>query len=165
MDATKKIEDLTKEVNELRIQLREANDTLEAIRTGQVDALIVESDKGHQLYTLKTADQTYRVFIEKMREGAVALSKTAIILYCNQQFANMVGHPVVKIIGMPFEQFVPEKSRDMFRQLFDRGWKSDSKGEIDLVNDQSVGTSFLLSFAALELDEGMASKEGGCENE
>jgi len=46
---------------------------LKPIRSGQIDALVVKSDNGHQLYTLKTADQTYRVFIEKMTEGAVTL--------------------------------------------------------------------------------------------
>ena len=67
----KTIEELLKENEELRFQLNEANDTIEAIRTGQVDALILHGEDGHQLYTLKSADQTYRVFIEKMTEGAV----------------------------------------------------------------------------------------------
>jgi hypothetical protein len=58
------------EVRELSAQLQEAQETLNAIRTGQVDAIVVENEEGHQLYTLKSADQTYRVFIEKMKEGA-----------------------------------------------------------------------------------------------
>ena len=57
-------------MEELRFQLNEANETIEAIRTGQIDALVVQGQNGHQLYTLKSADQTYRVFIEKMTEGA-----------------------------------------------------------------------------------------------
>jgi two-component system phosphate regulon sensor histidine kinase PhoR len=56
---------LLAEIEELRQQLEEATDTIHAIRTGQVDALVVKDTDGHQLYTLKTADQTYRVFIEK----------------------------------------------------------------------------------------------------
>ncbi len=67
----KTIEELQKEVEELRFQLTEANETIEAIRTGQIDALVVQGQEGHQLYSLKSADQTYRVFIEKMTEGAV----------------------------------------------------------------------------------------------
>ncbi|MDF2433558.1 MAG: two-component system, OmpR family, phosphate regulon sensor histidine kinase PhoR, partial [Mucilaginibacter sp.] len=46
---------LLSENNELRMQLEEANDTIDAIRTGQVDALIVNNGDSHQLYTLKTA--------------------------------------------------------------------------------------------------------------
>jgi two-component system phosphate regulon sensor histidine kinase PhoR len=66
MDLTRSVTALEKEIEELRWQLEEANDTIEAIRSGQVDALVVKDKNGHQLYTLKSADQTYRVFIEKM---------------------------------------------------------------------------------------------------
>ena len=68
------------EINELQRRLEEANDIIDAIRTGSVDALIVNGEDGHQLYTLKTADQTYRVFIEKMNEGAVTLNKQGMIV-------------------------------------------------------------------------------------
>src|ERR1700733_16169792 len=83
--------------NDLRMQLEEATEAIEAIRTGQVDALVVNSGSGHQLYTLKTADQTYRVFIEKMNEGAVTLSRDGLILYSNSRFANMMGMPLEKV--------------------------------------------------------------------
>jgi hypothetical protein len=36
--------------------------------------LVVETEDGPQLYTLKSADHTYRVFIEKMKEGALHLT-------------------------------------------------------------------------------------------
>src|SRR3954471_18109171 len=102
--ADQKYMDLVSEVKELRIQLEEANDTLEAIRTGKVDALIVSTDDGTQLYTLKTADQTYRMFIEKMNEGAVTINRDGLILYCNSRFAEMVDMPLEKVIGMSFDK-------------------------------------------------------------
>ena len=71
--------ELLKELEEIRIQLNEANETIEAIRSGQIDALIVQGGEGHQIYTLKSADQTYRVFIEKMTEGAVTLDGNGVI--------------------------------------------------------------------------------------
>src|ERR1700733_10583294 len=82
--------------NDLRMQLEEATEAIEAIRTGQVDALVVNSGDGHQLYTLKTADQTYRVFIEKMNEGAVTINREGIILYSNSRFSDMVDMPLDK---------------------------------------------------------------------
>ena len=53
-------EQLKAEIAELRIQLEEAKDTIEAIRTGMVDAFVVHGAEGHEIYTLKTADHTYR---------------------------------------------------------------------------------------------------------
>jgi len=64
------------EIEELRQKLEEANDTLEAIRGGQVDAFVIKDGNGPRIYTLKSADQTYRVFIEKMIEGKAVIALT-----------------------------------------------------------------------------------------
>ncbi|HEX6848503.1 MAG TPA: PAS domain-containing sensor histidine kinase, partial [Chitinophagaceae bacterium] len=73
MKETKNYGDLLQELEQLKFRLKEANETIHAIRTGQIDALVVETQSGPQLFTLKSADHTYRVFIEKMKEGAVTL--------------------------------------------------------------------------------------------
>lgn len=145
---------LVKEIEELRLQLQEANEAIHAIRTGQIDALVVKTEAGPQLYTLKSADHTYRVFIEKMKEGAVTLSRDEIILYSNSQFASMVDLPLSEVIGIPFGKFIPEGCRADFRKLMNSGWKSDSKGEILLKNNKDRIIPVLLSFTSLELDEG-----------
>jgi len=62
---SKRNKELEQQVAELGQQLDEANETIEAIRTGQIDALVVRRPTGNQLYTLKTADQTYRVLSKK----------------------------------------------------------------------------------------------------
>src|SRR4051794_5536215 len=129
----KTYEELVDEIKNLRLQLEEANDTIDAIRTGQVDALVVLGKRGHELYTLKTADQTYRLFIEKMTEGAVTLDRSGIILYSNSQFASIVGMPLSKVIGLSFYNFIAPASKEHFRTLFGRGWKEDCRGEIELV--------------------------------
>ena len=129
----KTIEELLKENEELRFQLNEANETIEAIRTGQVDALVVQGDEGHQLYTLKSADQTYRVFIEKMTEGAVTLNAQGFILYCNSQFAQMVQKSLSHVIGLPFENFISINDQSRYRQLFEKCWYADCKGEVSLI--------------------------------
>jgi PAS domain-containing protein len=123
-------EDLLKELEELKFQLSEANDTIEAIRTGQVDALVVQGGQGHQLYTLKSADHTYRMFIEKMTEGAVTLNKEGIILFCNSQFASLVGLPLSQVIGLSFDEFIASETKDFYSQLFTDCWKTDCKGEV-----------------------------------
>lgn len=69
MNAEPTKEQLAAELQEVRLQLEDANDTIQAIRTGMVDAFVVQGANGHQLYTLKSADQTFRVLIEKMQEG------------------------------------------------------------------------------------------------
>ena len=148
-------EELEKELQELRHQLEEANDTIEAIRTGQIDALVVQGEGGHQIYTLKSADHTYRVFIEKMTEGAVTLNKQGIILFCNSQFASMVHMPMAKIIGLPFDTFISNDTLYNYQQLFATCWKEDCKGEVMLKSDVK-NTPVQLSLNTLVLEEGEA---------
>ena len=156
MKETKTYEELLEELEELSFQLKEANDTIHAIRTGQIDALVVETEDGPQLYTLKSADHTYRVLIEKMKEGAVTLDKGGIILYSNSQFASMINMPLTKVIGLPIIDFIPDQHKSKFKKIAEQGWKSDSKGEIFLKNNTGELIPFLLSVTALELDEGAA---------
>ena len=141
-----------RELEETRRQLYEAKETIEAIRTGQVDALVVQKGSSHQLYTLKTADHTYRIFIEKMTEGAITLSQEGMILYANSSFGEMIGMPLSAIIGLPFEQFITEDNLNFYRTLFKTSWAGDCKGEVELIyNDRS--TPVQLSLTVLELDE------------
>ncbi|OLY94346.1 PAS/PAC sensor signal transduction histidine kinase [Cnuella takakiae] len=148
-------EELQKEIEELRFQLTEANETIDAIRTGQIDALVVQGQGGHQLYTLKSADQTYRVFIEKMAEGAVTINPKGLILYCNSQFASMVHHSLSEVIGMPFDTFVADENKAHYRELFQKCWKDDCKGEVLLISGESQ-TPVQLSLTTLQLAEGIS---------
>jgi two-component system phosphate regulon sensor histidine kinase PhoR len=156
MNETNTYEKLMAELEELRFQVQEANETIHAIKSGQIDALFIESEKGHQLYTLKTADQTYRVFIEKMKEGAVTLSQNEVILYSNSRFATMMEMPLSKVIGLSLREFIATEHLDLFDQLLNRGWISDSRGELLLKNGAGKLIPFLLSFSSLELDEGIS---------
>ena len=149
MEVVKTYLHLEQEIEELRQRLEEANDTIEAIRTGQVDAIILKNNDKHELYTLKSADQTYRVFIEKMIEGAVTLNEKGIILYSNTRFAAMMKLPLSNIIGSYFENFVPNEFREIFDKLIAKGWNAESKGEIYLVDDRNELIPFLISFLEL----------------
>jgi PAS domain S-box-containing protein len=156
MDTLKTYEQLLKENEELLWQLEEATETITAIRTGQVDALVVKGpNEEHQLYTLKTADQNYRVFIEKMNEGAVTLNEQGVIVYCNSMFASLVGLPLSKMIGVLFESLLPADCIEIYRRIFRRGWHEDCKTEISIYN-KNEPVPCQLSVTTLQLDEGNA---------
>ena len=155
MNEVKTYDQLVKENESLSAQLDEATDIIHAIRTGQVDALVVKGKDGHELYTLKTADQTYRVFIEKMNEGAVTLNEDGIILYCNSMFASMVNVALSKVIGLSFETFISEECIDSYKEIFEKGWTQDGKFEISISSHDSK-IPCQLSVTTLELDEGVS---------
>lgn len=154
MEFTKSYERLLSENQELQWQLDEANDTIEAIRTGQVDALIVKNGGNHQLYTLKSADHTYRVFIEKMSEGAVTINKEGLILYCNSRFAVLVNSPLEKVIGVPFDTFVADESAKKYQKIRKQVWNQDTKEELFIRDKDDHKTCCICSFAVIEMDGG-----------
>ncbi|GAB3892643.1 hypothetical protein GCM10028803_05680 [Larkinella knui] len=155
MKPAKTYDQLVQENEALLIQLEEATDTIHAIRTGQVDALVVHGKDGHELYSLKTADQTYRVFIETMNEGAVTLNEEGLILYCNSKFASMVGMPLSKVIALPFDSFIPADCKPLFTSLFSEGWTADRKIELSILSDKGL-VPCQLSATTLELDGGIS---------
>src|SRR5919205_650470 len=102
------------ELEELQQRLEEAEETLRAIRAGEVDALVVESPEGEMIYTLTTADYPYRLMIEQMNEGAVSVSPDSIILYSNRHFGGIVGLQETTATGVPFGDYIVPSMRDQF---------------------------------------------------
>jgi PAS domain S-box-containing protein len=108
---------LLKEIEELRERLLEALDTLRAIHSGEVDALVVATPQGEQIYTITGAEKPYRVLIEEMKEGAVILSDDNTILYCNSGFAKMIKCPLEKIVGINIKSVVSPTYKSAFNKL------------------------------------------------
>jgi len=110
-------EELLLELEELRVRLDEAEDTLRAIRDGEVDAILGHSPEGDQIYTLQGAEQPYRLFFDAMSEGAVTMTVDGTILYCNGRFAEMTRMPLEKVTGMSLLDFITDDARQAVADL------------------------------------------------
>jgi two-component system NarL family sensor kinase len=119
-----------REVAALRARLADAEETLRAIRTGEVDTVVVAGKQGSQVFTLQGAEHAYRVLIESMNEGALTLTGDKTILYANQCFARMVRCPLEQVIGNSFRRFLSSEDRAILRPLMKRGDKSGSKIQV-----------------------------------
>ncbi|WP_394774183.1 ATP-binding protein [Flavobacterium sp.] len=93
------IESLLAEIEALKEKLYESNSIVDAIKDGDVDALVVNTNGTPQLYSLETADYTFRLLIEKFGQGALSISRNGLILYCNDYFSKLIGLPCEKLIG------------------------------------------------------------------
>jgi PAS domain S-box-containing protein len=107
----KKNGDMTRELEELREKVHELEETLLAIQSGEVDAIVIANGEGRKVYTLEGADHPYRALIENIREGALTLSRTGAILYTNSRFADMVKLPAEKVAGRSILDFVCQEYR------------------------------------------------------
>lgn len=136
-EKVKNIDQLISENEELKNKLYEAESLIDAIHQGGIDALVVNENGKPTLYSLETADYTYRVLIEKFGEGALSISERGVILYCNDYFSKLIDVPAQKIIGTYFSSYVD--SVGQFKALQDNLKSGLSKGEIVLnVNDKKI---------------------------
>ena len=157
LEATKSNKELTDTIENLQSQLNEARDIIDAIRRGEVDAFIVKTQDKHELYTLKSADNAYRIFIEQMNDGALTINKNGIILYSNSSFANLVNIPLENVIGFSFEDFISEEYKNIVNKLIETAWSTgESKAEIILLDKANKQVPLLLSMNTLEIDGGIA---------
>jgi two-component system phosphate regulon sensor histidine kinase PhoR len=150
---TKTIEQLTIENEDLHSRLGETEEILNAIRNGEMDAIVVSGAKGEQVYSISSSEAPYRTFIEEMNEGAVTLSKDGIIIYCNHRFAELVKEPAEHVIGSYFRQFIAPKNRSEFDNLLAQ--KSHHKNDVlilSLNNSVYLKLSFHLLPAYLHGD-------------
>lgn len=150
---TKTKEQLIIENEELHSRLAETEEALIAIRSGEVDAIVISGAKGEQVYSLSSAETPYRTFIEKMSEGAVTLSKEGIIIYCNQRFAEFVHEPIERVIGSYFKRFIVSNDKSKFDKLFSQHTHNKNNVLIiSLTNSLYLKLSFQLLPAYLQGD-------------
>lgn len=116
----------------LRARLKSAEETLRAIQSGEVDALMVSGRRGEQVVTLKGGEPSYRMLVEAMSEGAATLSRNGELLYCNQRLAELMGRTPGKIAGITVQSMVAEAERDRFETLLADARRTIAKGEFSL---------------------------------
>ena len=139
-------------ITDLRQRLREAEDTLAAIRDGEVDALVVKGRAGQQVYTLETADRPYRALIEQMQDGAITIGTDGSVLYCNQRFALMVGLGAERIMGAHLSQFLSQDAMHAW-EVLSQGDLRDRSGEFAVLRSDGSETLASVSFAKVALDD------------
>ena len=102
------------ELEDLRTRLAEAEETLRAIRGGEVDALVIASDQGERIQILGEGDLIYRQFIETLSEGTVTMSKNGDILSCNAALAKTLHRPIVQILGTAMRDHLSPEDHEAF---------------------------------------------------
>jgi PAS domain S-box-containing protein len=118
------------EVADLREKLRLADEAMAAVRSGGVDALVVSRGGDAQIYTLRGAEEPYRLFVEAMSEGAITVSPDGTIMYANKAFAELVREPLERVIGGSIQRFISAYDKDTFNALFFRAQQGAAKAEL-----------------------------------
>jgi PAS domain S-box-containing protein len=112
-------------------RLHEAEETVNAIRSGAVDAFVVQEPEGERVYTLETADLPYSVLVDTMQQGAAMLDRNGGILYCNASLAALVGQTRESLIGVPLKVLVADQLA--LQKLLQEAELQSCEGEMQLL--------------------------------
>lgn len=115
-------------VAELRARLVEAEETLRAIRDGEIDALVVSPTGQEKVFMLQGGPEAYRAFMENMNQGAVVLDAEGRILYANGMFLALAGTTLDEAYGV-----------DIGRYLDCPAWRAAA---VDMRDDPSIRRTF-----------------------
>jgi PAS domain S-box-containing protein len=140
-----------RELENLRVRLEEAEQLIEAIKKGEVDAFAISSGVNAEVYTLRSGDYAYRMLVEMMREGAANITEDGLIVYSNPYLLELFQLPYADVVGTLFIDFVHPDSREKFSRLFSEALAGQSKEEINLrVKGHTIPV--YVSLTLLELD-------------
>jgi len=141
---------LLDELQELTARMTEAEETLRAIRCGEVDALVVSTVEGDRIFTLSGADLPYRVMVETMSEGAITLAADGTILYCNERFADFVRRPLESVVGSSIYRYISPADLPPFKALIQQGFEEVNKFELTLQDGGEKSVPVLLSACSIQ---------------
>ena len=134
---------------DLEARLVEAEETLRAIRAGEVDALVVhDASPDAQVFTLSSADRPYRMFVENMRDGAATLSESGVVLYANQALAELAARPLARLIGAPIKTLFAHGTIGALQTI---GGLPGGTAEIDLISDSGERVPVRISTSTLDV--------------
>jgi PAS domain S-box-containing protein len=94
---------LLKEIADLHVRLEEAEATLRAIRRGEVDAFVVQSAGGPQLYTLQGQDAETNRFrgemLAQVSDAVIAVDDEERVIYLNPAAERLYGFDASEALG------------------------------------------------------------------
>lgn len=141
----------TIQIGSVTLTLDEAQETLSAIRAGRIDAVVVEGDRGSEIYTFRDPSHPFRLLVEAMNEGAVLTTLDGIICYQNPCFTDLVGMDPGTGQGRALAELVSTDHRDELASLLERARTGAARGNVEVIanRERPVPVQLSISRAAL----------------
>src|SRR5579862_9754252 len=136
----------------------EAEEIVQAIRRGGLDALVMEGPRGEKVVTLQGTEHPYRVLVESINDGAATLDADGVILYANSRFAQILNIPHGKLTGTSLQNNLSEGQREKLRKLIAQALHRSSAVELTL--DATEGRPKLVRFTLRPMKDADIHKVG-----
>ena len=104
-------------LDDLKRRLLEAEETIRAIREGEVDALVIGLHDQPEIFSIGGDSEAFRSFMEVMDTGAAAVDDRGCIIYANTTFASAFDKEAQALQGVPIADMLPLPDYDIARLL------------------------------------------------
>jgi PAS domain S-box-containing protein len=112
---TPDVQALLAQNEELRARLEEAEDALRAIRAGEVDALVMESAGGPQIFTLQGLDAQSNRFrgelLAQVSDAVIVVDDEQRLIYLNASAERQYGVLASEVVGLPVSRMYETRWR------------------------------------------------------
>ena len=137
-------------IQRLRSRLHDAEATLDAIRSGAVDAVVVSGPGGDETRAFEGATHPYHVLLNAMSDGAALLSSDGTILFGNRRLAEIARASLEDLRGSRFPQFVAPADRPSLEAFVRQ--RRRGGGEFAIVGTDGSATPVWIAFSPVPLD-------------
>jgi PAS domain S-box-containing protein len=124
----------------------EAGATVDAIRTGAVDALVVG---GEQVVMLDSAQRFYQAAVDRMQQGVVIVGPQGTIAYANQRMATMLGTPRERVAGMSLLKLARNGDEASLASLLNTRHGASAQAEVRLRRGNNEYVTTLVTVTAI----------------
>lgn len=123
-----------------------AGATVEAIRNGSVDALVVGGD---QVVMLDSAQRFYQAAVERMQQGVVIIGAYGEIAYANQRMSSMLAMGKERLLSMSLEKLVVNGDRGALQSLLEARGGTSSQAQVRLRRSDGQVVTALITVTAM----------------
>jgi diguanylate cyclase (GGDEF)-like protein/PAS domain S-box-containing protein len=141
------------DIRQLQQRLAEAEAVLEAIRAGQIDALLIPGSQGGQVVELQGAEHDYRLMVEEMGEGAMTLTASGHVYFANRRMAEMLDRPRESLTGTALAEHISAADLPAYQAWLDtESPRARERLELQLVAQSGVKIPCHVSLTELPVE-------------
>jgi PAS domain S-box-containing protein len=123
-----------------------AGQTLDAIRSGTVDALVVGNES---VVMLDSAQRFYHAAVERMQQGVLIVGAEADITYANQRMAALLGIPRAKLTGRSLYKLVVSADLANLRAVLEARHGASAQAEVRMCKADGRIVATLITMSAI----------------
>jgi diguanylate cyclase (GGDEF)-like protein len=135
--------------------IREAVQTLDAIRRDTIDGYVVTTPAGERVVLAGGgSERPYQLMVDGMSEGAATVATDGTVLYANRRLGEMLGRNGASLTGCSFFSFVEAQHGSVLRAVFEDGVDAEWRGDVVMHVPEAGDVPVHLSITSLTLGDG-----------